>query len=109
MTAKEKFIEIYQTNIKREGADKLLEYLLSSASDFFTAPASARFHSSYEGGLVDHSINVYECLLSYLESPRIKANFGFEYSKESIAIVALLHDLCKVTPSPTPRATTTAG
>lgn len=96
MTSKEKFIEIYNNNIKREGADKLLEYLLSSSSDFFTAPASARFHSSYEGGLCDHSINVYECLKSYLESDRVKENFGFEYSDESVAIVSLLHDLCKV-------------
>jgi hypothetical protein len=96
MTSKEKFIEIYNNNIKREGADKLLEYLLSSSSDFFTAPASARFHSSYEGGLCDHSINVYECLKSYLESDRVKDSFGFEYSDESVAIVSLLHDLCKV-------------
>ena len=96
MTSKEKFVEIFEKNIKREGADKLLEYLLSSSSDFFTAPASARFHSSYEGGLCDHSINVYECLKSYLDSNRVKENFGFEYSDESIAIVALLHDLCKV-------------
>ena len=95
MNAKEKFIEIYNANIKREGADKLLEYLTSPASDFFVAPASARFHSSYEGGLVDHSINVYECLKSYLDSDRAK-EFGFEYSDESIAIVSLLHDLCKV-------------
>ena len=58
MTPKEKFIEIYEKNIKRDGADKLLEYLTSPASDFFTAPASARFHSSYEGGLVEHSVNV---------------------------------------------------
>jgi hypothetical protein len=95
MNAKEKFIEIYNANIKREGADKLLEYLTSPASDFFVAPASARFHSSYEGGLVDHSINVYECLKYYLESDRAK-EFGFEYTDESIAIVSLLHDLCKV-------------
>ncbi len=96
MTGKERFLEIYERCIKREGADKLLEYLLSPASDFFVAPASARFHSSYEGGLVDHSLNVYDCLRSYLESDRVKEQFGFEYSEESIAIVALLHDLCKV-------------
>lgn len=96
MNAKEKFIEIYTQNIKREGADALLEYLTSSASDFFTAPASARFHSSYEGGLCEHSINVYECLKSYLESDRVKEQFGFSYTDESIAIVSLLHDLCKV-------------
>ncbi len=95
MTNKERFIEIFKTKIKREGADKLLEYLMSPASDFFQAPASARFHSSYEGGLLDHSLNVYDCLVSYLNSDRAKS-FGFEYSEESIAIVSLLHDLCKV-------------
>jgi hypothetical protein len=95
MTNKERFLEIYKTKIKREGADKLLEYLLSPASDFFTAPASARFHSSFEGGLLEHSLNVYDCLVSYLSGESAK-RFGFEYSEESIAIVALLHDLCKV-------------
>ena len=62
MTSAERFIKIYKENIKREGADKLLEYLLSPQSDFFTAPASARFHLSQEGGLVEHSVNVYEAL-----------------------------------------------
>ena len=94
MNAKERFIEIYQTYIKREGADKLLEYLLSS--DFFTAPASARFHCSFEGGLCEHSLNVYDCLVSYLGMPRTKEIMGVSYSEESIAIVALLHDLCKI-------------
>ena len=94
MDAKERFIDIYKTYIKREGADKLLEYLLGS--DFFTAPASARFHSSYEGGLCEHSLNVYDCLVSYLNAPRTKEIMGISYSEESIAIVALLHDLCKV-------------
>ena len=94
MNCKERFIEIYKTYIKREGADKLLEYLLSS--DFFTAPASARFHCSFEGGLCEHSLNVYDCLVSYLNMPRTKEIMGVSYSEESIAIVALLHDLCKV-------------
>lgn len=96
MTSAERFIKIYKENIKREGADKLLEYLLSPQSDFFTAPASARFHLSQEGGLVEHSVNVYEALKGYLESPRAKETYGFDYSDESIAIVSLLHDLCKV-------------
>lgn len=96
MTNKERFVEIFNKYIHREGADKLLEYLLSPSSDFFTAPASARFHSSYEGGLLDHSLNVYDCLDSYLKSDRAKETFSFEYSDESIAIVSLLHDLCKV-------------
>ncbi|MCD8345052.1 MAG: hydrolase [Oscillospiraceae bacterium] len=92
---KNKFIEIYTTNIKREGSDKLLEYLQSRNCDFFTAPASTRFHNSFEGGLCEHSINVCECLKSYLETDRAKNDFGLQYSDESIAIVALLHDVCK--------------
>ena len=96
MTKKEEFIKIYTENIEREGADKLLDYLLSSQSDFFTAPASTRFHGSYEGGLLEHSINVYYCLKDYLERQRVKEIYNLEYSDESIAIVSLLHDLCKV-------------
>ncbi len=95
MSNKDRFIEIFKSKIKREGAEQLLEYLLSPASDFFVAPASSRFHSSYEGGLLDHSLNVYDCLVSYLASDRAK-QLGFNYSEESVAIVALLHDLCKV-------------
>ena len=96
MTKKEEFIKIYTENIEREGSDKLLDYLLSSQSDFFTAPASTRFHGSYEGGLLEHSINVYYCLKDYLERQRVKDVYNLEYSDESIAIVSLLHDLCKV-------------
>ena len=96
MSKREEFIEIYQKNIHREGADKLLEYLLSSASDFFTAPASTRFHGSYPGGLVEHTVNVYECLKDYLSRPRVRETYGLMPSDETIAIVALLHDLCKV-------------
>ena len=92
---KARFIEIFKTKISREGSDKLLQFLLSPHSDFFTAPASSRFHSSYEGGLLEHSLNVYDCLVSYMNSEKAK-NLGFEYSDESLAIVALLHDLCKV-------------
>ncbi|MBP3591861.1 MAG: hydrolase [Clostridia bacterium] len=96
MTVKEKFIQTYNEHIKREGADKLLEYLLSTSSDFFTAPASARYHSSYEGGLCEHSLNVFDCLVGYLDSPHVKNDLKLSYSMESIAIVSLLHDLCKI-------------
>ena len=91
---KEKFINIYKSYIKREGSDKLLEYLCSS--DFFTAPASTRFHGSYAGGLCEHSINVFECLKDIMERPRMKEVYGVNYSDESIAIAALLHDVCKI-------------
>ena len=92
---KARFIEIFKSKITREGSDKLLQFLLSPHSDFFTAPASSRFHSSYEGGLLDHSLNVYDCLVAYMNSEKAK-QLGFEYSDETLAIVALLHDLCKV-------------
>ncbi len=96
MTKAEEFIKIYTENIQRDGADKLLEYLMSTQSDFFVAPASTRFHGSYEGGLLEHSINVYHCLKDYLSRPRVKEMYNLNYTDESIAIVALLHDLCKV-------------
>ncbi len=96
MSHKEKFLDYYKTYITREGADQLLDYLLSPSSDFFTAPASTRFHGAYEGGLVEHSINVYECLKDYLNRPRVKEMYGLTVSEETIAISALLHDICKV-------------
>lgn len=96
MSKREEFLEIYQNNIRREGADKLLEYLCSRGSDFFTAPASQRYHGSYEGGLLEHSLNVYHCLNAYLERERVRELYRLEYEAESIAIAALLHDVCKV-------------
>ncbi|MDD7184964.1 MAG: hydrolase [Ruminococcus sp.] len=96
MTAKDEFIKIYTENIKRPGADKLLEYLKSNSSDFFTAPSSTRYHGAYEGGLVEHSINVYHCLVDYLSRNRAKELYQMDYSSESVAIVSLLHDLCKI-------------
>lgn len=95
MTPKERFLEIFNEKINREGADKLVAYLLSDACDFFTAPASTRFHGNYEGGLCEHSLNVYDCLCDILSRPRIKEQYGVSYSEESIAIAALLHDVCK--------------
>jgi hypothetical protein len=90
---KEEFLNIYNQNIKREGADKLLEWL--EKSDFFTAPASTRFHSNFEGGLCVHTVNVYNRYKKLL-----MAEYGDNYSnvisEESIAIIALLHDICKV-------------
>lgn len=96
MTAREEFIAIYQEHITRRGSDRLLEWLDSDASDFFKAPSSTRFHGAYEGGLVRHSLNVYECLKDYLSRPRTKDLYGMDYTPETIAITALLHDICKV-------------
>ena len=96
MTKREEFIAVYQENVQRRGADRLLEWLDSDASDFFTAPSSTRFHGAYEGGLVEHSLNVYECLKDYLNRPRTKELYGMDYTPETIAVTALLHDICKV-------------
>ncbi|MDE6103750.1 MAG: hydrolase [Oscillospiraceae bacterium] len=93
---KNEFVEIYKENITRPGSDKLLNYLLSEQSDFFTAPCSTRFHGSYAGGLAQHSINVYNCLKDYLSRQRTKDVYGMNYTEESIALVSLLHDVCKM-------------
>ena len=94
MTNQERFMQIFQEKITREGADKLLDFLVKS--DFFTAPASTRYHLACEGGLLQHSLNVYDCLVDILNRPRVKELYKIEYSDESIAIAGLLHDVCKV-------------
>ena len=96
MNKKDEFIEIFNDIIKRKGKDKILDFLLSSSSDFFSAPASTRFHGSYEGGLVEHSLNVYYCMKDYIDRPRFKELYQIEYPEETIAIVSLLHDFCKI-------------
>lgn len=96
MNIKDEFLNIYNQYIKRDGADKLLDYLLSNSSDFFTAPASTRFHGSCLGGLVEHSVNVYYCLKDYLSRARVKELYNMSYDDETVAIVSLLHDVCKI-------------
>lgn len=95
MDDKSRFIELFKQHIHREGSEKLLDYLVMH-SDFFTAPASTRFHGSYAGGLCEHSLHVYDCLCAYLDRQRCKEVYGLDYSDETIAIVSLLHDICKV-------------
>lgn len=89
MSAKEEFIKAYTENIHRDGADKLLEWL--KGSDFFTAPASAKYHSNHEGGLVKHSVNVWYRLAGTIETTK----FEPAPSRETVAICSLLHDVCK--------------
>ncbi len=96
MNNKQRFEDIFKNSIKRAGADKMWEYLTSSASDFFVAPASARFHGAYEGGLAEHSLNVYDCLCDYVKRERAKNLYNMNFSEETLAIVSLLHDVCKI-------------
>ncbi len=96
MTNKERFISIYNEKIHRDGAEELLNFLTSEQCDFFTAPASTRYHGAHEEGLLEHSLNVYDCLCDILARPRMREVYGIRCSEESAAIVSLLHDLCKV-------------
>lgn len=86
---KQAFIKIATENIAREGINKLLAWL--EKTDFYTAPASTRFHGDYEGGLCEHSLNVYNTLNKLCADYEIT-----EFTPETIAIIALFHDICKV-------------
>ena len=85
MDNKKLFLYTAKKCIKRDGIENLLQNL--EKSDFFTAPASTRFHDSEEGGLCQHSLNVFNYLLKELHGKE---------SDESIAIVSLFHDICKI-------------
>ena len=74
--------------VKRDGINLFIEAL--KQSDFFTAPASTRFHGSYEGGLVEHSLNVYKLFFDKVKS------FQLDLPEESIILCSLLHDVCKI-------------
>lgn len=85
---KQRFVEIC-ASINRPGMDDLMAWL--ERSDFYTAPASSRFHGDYKGGLLEHSLNVYDKLTGYVSKyPEL------EISPETVAVVALFHDLTKV-------------
>lgn len=84
-TYKQEFIDIFEKHVKRDGAQKFLSWL--KTTDFFTAPASTRFHCACESGLVSHSVNVYNVLREkYFEEGD---------NEESFALCGLLHDVCK--------------
>lgn len=93
---KQEFISRYRRLILRDGAEAFLDFL-TQHSDFFVAPASTRFHGAYAGGLVEHCLNVHDCLQDYLARDRAKTLYGLShYTDETIAIVSLLHDVCKI-------------
>ena len=86
---KEEFLNLLRS-VQREGIEDLIKFIEST--DFFKAPASTRFHGNFEGGLLQHSIKVYEILKEKLNNTPVPMNI----SKDTIKIVALLHDICKV-------------
>lgn len=80
------------SSVKRNGVDKLMDYI--KKSDFYTAPASTKYHLSCEGGLLQHSLNVYDCLSSIVKTEPFKSRMQ-NISGKSLILVALLHDICK--------------
>ena len=97
MATREENIERFENlmaTITRDGKDALMDYI-KNKTDFYIAPASTQFHLSCEGGLLQHSLNVYDCLIAKKQSPIWKKTFE-EIPEESLIIMSLLHDLRKV-------------
>lgn len=76
----------------REGIEELIAWLGNVENDWYVAPASSKYHGNYSGGLLEHSLAVYD------ELERIAAVYQKEVplAPESRIIMALLHDLCKI-------------
>lgn len=87
MDYQSKFEEIARKFIRREGLETVLANL--AKSDFYTAPASTRYHDSVEQGLVKHTLRVFS---------ELDAGMGVidRDEMETIAIIALFHDICKI-------------
>lgn len=85
---KQEFLALCRENIHRDGLEDLLDWL--QRADFFTAPASTRYHGAYEGGLCEHSLDVYRMALKGMKG------YDLELDIESVTISTLFHDLCKV-------------
>ena len=88
MNDEETFLNLCKTEIHRDGIQELTDWL--KKSDFFTAPASTKFHGNFEGGLCKHSLNVAQMLSDLCTLQNLSFN------RESVFIVSLFHDLCKV-------------
>ena len=86
---KEEFLSLLKS-INRDGMEELINFI--EKTDFFVAPASTRFHGNYEGGLLEHSMKVYEILLEKVKNASIDINV----TEDTLKIIALLHDICKV-------------
>lgn len=84
---KDKIIERLRS-VKRDGMDELIKYLVEK-TDYFTAPASTKFHSNFDGGLAFHSNNVVELLIQKNQQ------YKLGLSKDTIYLTGYLHDLCK--------------
>lgn len=88
MDTKAEFLKLARLYIDRDGIEDLLKWL--ETTDFFTCPASTRYHGAFEGGLVLHSLNVFTQLKGLCH------HFRCDATPCNVAIVALFHDLCKI-------------
>ena len=70
---KEEFINLLRST-NREGIEEVIQFL--ERTDFYKAPASTRFHGSYEGGLLEHSMKVYEILKHKVKNCFVDMNVG---------------------------------
>ena len=93
------FLAVYNRYVnRRDGAVAMLKWL-ERETDFFTAPASSKNHLAQPGGLVVHSVNVYNRLLEITARDVFGGMDGAllaEEVRETVAILGLLHDVCKV-------------
>ena len=85
---KERYLKLLEEVLHEEDFNNIKDWL--ETGDFFLAPASTKYHLHGEGGLCQHSLNVYDCL-----SKKLK-DWGLEYPENSIRIVSLMHDWCKI-------------
>ena len=83
---KKLFIEAL-SKVNRSGIPELLDYL--EATDFYTAPASTKYHCNFYGGLCEHSLNVYRNIL------KLNNEFNLNINNDSLVLVSLLHDISK--------------
>lgn len=77
--------EIDDVRVDTEG---LARYLLNT--DFFMAPASTKYNCAYDGGLVEHTLHVYDIMSDLVDVMKAKV------SRNELLTVSLLHDVCKI-------------
>ena len=76
------------SSVKRDGIPEFLQYLIDK-TDFFIAPSSTKYHDARDGGLLHHSLKVYDNLVA------LSKMFTVDVPADSLIIIALLHDVCK--------------
>lgn len=70
----------------------IIEWLRTS--DFYTAPASTKYHDSCYGGLLHHTLEVYNQLVGLKEVPKFKKVVSEQWWSAVFAV--LVHDWCKI-------------